>query len=199
MKKLLFSILFCAIVTAGFCTTWTITNSGFTFSPSTITITVGDDVNFTLASVHDAVEVSQATWNLNGNTPLSGGFQTAFGGGTVLPAQLTVGTHYYVCEPHASMGMKGTIIVQASTGIEDDPSLADLSVYPNPSDNILTIKAADNLMGSKYLITNQTGSQLFNGRLAGELTMVDISRLKSGYYFVQVAGQKRQTIKLIKK
>jgi hypothetical protein len=54
-------------------------------------------------------------------------------------------------------------------------------------------------MGSKYLITNQTGRQLFNGRLAGELTMVDISGLKSGFYLVQVAGQRRQTIKVIKK
>jgi hypothetical protein len=97
------------------------------------------------------------------------------------------------------MGMKGTIIVQAATGIEDHPSLADFSLYPNPSDNILTIKAADNLMGSKYLITTQTGSQLFNGRLAGELTMIDISRLKSGFYLVQVAGQKKQTVKLIKR
>lgn len=107
-------MLFLYNSTAAFCTTWTVVNSGFAFSPATLTITDGDIVQFTLASNHNAREVSQTTWNANGNTALSGGFQTAFSGGTVTAAQLTVGTHYYVCSPHAGGGMKATIIVQAA-------------------------------------------------------------------------------------
>lgn len=41
------------------------------------------------------------------------------GGGQLLTASLTPGTHWYVCQPHASMGMKGTINVQISTGLND--------------------------------------------------------------------------------
>lgn len=106
-------MLFLYNSTAAFCTTWTVTNSGLTFSPATLTITEGDIVQFTLGGSHNSREVSLATWTANGNTALSGGFQTAFAGGTVTAAQLTAGTHYYVCAPHAGASMKARIIVQA--------------------------------------------------------------------------------------
>ncbi len=90
--------------------THTVTNAGFTFSPADITINAGDSVQWQLAGIHDVVEVTQQTWSANGNTPKAGGFSTSFGGGTVKFD--TPGTYFYVCEPHASIGMKGKITVQ---------------------------------------------------------------------------------------
>lgn len=113
MKSFLLSIAFVLTATLGFSTTNYIYNLGNSFAPDTITITVGDSVFFDLSSSHNAIEVSQTTWNSNGNSTLSGGFQTSYGGGLVLPSHLALGTHYYVCAPHASMGMKGVIIVQS--------------------------------------------------------------------------------------
>ena len=107
---LLFLLLPAAFAAA---TTHTVTNSGLTFSPSTLTINVGDTVVWNIGSSHNVVEVSQSTWNSNGNTPLTGGFSTPFGGGTVVFS--STGTHYYVCSPHASSGMKGTITVEQKT------------------------------------------------------------------------------------
>lgn len=111
-NKILLSLLLMSTSLTGFCTVWTVNNSGLTFTPATITINAGDTVHFVLSTSHNAREVSQATWNANDTTALAGGFQAPFGGGLVLPAQLGVGTHYFVCTPHASFGMKGTIIVQ---------------------------------------------------------------------------------------
>ncbi len=88
--------------------TVTVSSPGFSFSPASVTIRAGDTVNFVLAGIHDAVEVSKATWDANGNAS-NGGFRIPFGGGSHTFTQ--PGTYYYVCEPHASMGMKGTIIV----------------------------------------------------------------------------------------
>ncbi len=110
-RKSILSLLLFSKSLIGFCTVWTVNNSGSTFSPATLTISPGDSVNFILASIHNAVEVDQSTWNSNGSAALSGGFQTPFSGGMVLPAQLATGTHYYVCTNHVSGGMKGTIIV----------------------------------------------------------------------------------------
>ncbi len=87
----------------------TVTFSGFAFSPPTLTITEGDTVVFTLSGIHNAQEVSQATWNVNGITPLSGGFSVPFGGGEAVPSG--TGTHYYICQNHAASSMKGTITV----------------------------------------------------------------------------------------
>ncbi len=86
----------------------TIVDAGFTFSPAALTIAVGDTVNFTIGGAHNVVEVSFATWNANGNTS-NGGFQLPFGGGQLIFPN--AGTYYYVCSPHAGMGMKGQISV----------------------------------------------------------------------------------------
>ena len=198
MKKYLLSLVLFLSCAAGFCTTWTVTNTGFAFNPATITITIGDDVNFVLASIHNVQEVSKTTWDVNDNTPLSGGFSTSFGGGLVPASQLGIGTHYYVCVPHASMPMKGIIIVQSVTGIAENQLQPGFSVYPNPTDQLLTIKANSTLVGSEYSITDRSGRQVLSGSLVNESTPVNMSQLTSGIYLFQIRGQKGQLVKVIK-
>ncbi len=139
MKKFTLTLLLASIYLSGFSTSWEIINVGTTFSPATITIQQGDNVVFTLESIHNAIEVSQTVWNANGNSP-GIGFSLPLGGGTVSAAELTVGTHYYVCFPHASLGMKGKIIVQAPTAIEEAKIESNLLVYPNIIVDHLNIK-----------------------------------------------------------
>ena len=199
MKNYLLSLFLFLLAAKAFCTTWIINESGITFNPGTITITLGDNVNFNLTSLHNAIEVSQAIWNANGTTALPGGFQTPFGGGLVQSSQLAVGTHYYVCTNHASSGMKGFIIVQSTTGISEDQLPPDFSVYPNPSGNLMTIKASNIIIGTQYFIADQTGRQVFNGKLVDETTPVDISQLTPGIFLIQIVGQRGQSFKVIKK
>ncbi len=197
--KTLLSLLFLSISISGFSTVWPVINSGNTFSPPTFTITLGDSVTFTLSSIqHDAREVSQTTWNSNGTTALSGGFQTAGSGGTVLPAQLTVGTHYYVCTAHASMGMKGTIVVQGSSGITENQLQENISIYPNPATDVITIKAGTAIIGLTYIIADQTGKSVLTGKLNNETTSVDISQLAAGIYLFQVDEKRKQSFNVIK-
>ena len=172
MKKIISLLVLSVISTVSYCTTWQITNVGTTFSPSTVTIHLGDSVNFTLESIHNAVEVSQATWNADGNTPLPGGFSVPFGGGMLVPAQLPTGTHYYVCSTHASLGMKGIITVQNNAGIAGNQLAPTISVYPNPANNLLTLKSGNDLMGLQYVITDIAGKQLQAGKLSNEVTQV---------------------------
>jgi plastocyanin len=140
MKKymLLFVIsLFSSIIS--FSRTFEVKDVGFSFSPSTITLNAGDTVNFVLGSIHDALEVSEASWNAEVAIPLLGGFSTPFGGGKV---KLTdVGTHYFVCENHIGFGMKGKIIVDPVQGIGTSFYYPDvnLNVFPNPSNGNFTI------------------------------------------------------------
>lgn len=186
MKKLLLINLFIFIVAVGNAALVTVTNSGNSFTPNFITITVGDSVDFTpIASNHDAREVSQATWNVNGSTMLPGGFQTPFGGGLVLPAQLTVGTHYYVCTPHAGFGMKGRIVVQNSTGISNinSPDLY-IKTFPNPFSESMTIDAPNTDM---MTIHNMLGERVAvvvikNSGIPFEYTSAG---LQKGVYFLK--------------
>ena len=109
-------LLICLVVMnfmPGYSTRHHITNSGTAFTPDSITINILDTVEFSLGNFHNAVEVSKAAY-LAGDTTSNGGFRLPFGGGKV--AFHTLGVHYYVCQPHASIGMKGVINVVATPG-----------------------------------------------------------------------------------
>ena len=144
---------------------------------------------------HDAKEVSQATYNSNGNTALAGGFQTAFGGGIVLPTQLTLGTHYYVCTPHASVGMKGTINVVSTTGVNfSSLLLGSPEVYPNPAKNnfMVSFQLAKSA-AVKVLLFGLDGRLVINEEIsnavAGEFTKaINLEGVKtvSGIYLLEV-------------
>ena len=189
MKTFTLSVLFLLATLNCFCTTWRITNSGFTFSPSSLTITLGDTVIFDLDSDHNSAEVSEATWNANGSTPLPGGWITPFGGGMVLPADLTVGNHFYVCQPHAGMGMKGRITVEQSTSIEESSIFRNVSIFPNPSAGKIHLQL------DQDLLTNQSGLEIydFQGIQVYKLSKldektaqeIDLSHLNKGFYYIK--------------
>lgn len=178
--------------------TWVIANAGFTFSPVTLTINLGDSVMFDLSSSHDALEVSEATWLANGNTALAGGFSTPFGGGLVLPESLTEGTHFYVCVPHAAGGMKGKIIVQNTTGVIVNLLNSNVTIFPNPSRDVINVKVNNTFAGSVYSLTDQTGRVILEGRLEKETSLVNLTDVTSGIYHFQLSGIKGQSITVVK-
>ena len=112
-KSILGYLMACAMVLFSFNISYAqnIVNVGNTFSPDTLTVTVGTPVSFNIGSSHNAVEVDQATWLANGTTS-NGGFNIPFGGGTFTPTAAQ--TYYYVCVPHATLGMKGVIVATAA-------------------------------------------------------------------------------------
>jgi len=190
-EKFLLSVLLLSTGLTGFCTTWTITNSGMTFTPASITIILGDSVNFIIAAAHNAVEVSDSTWNANDNTALPGGFQAPFGGGLILPAQLVEGIHYYVCYPHAPDAMKGIIIVQHHEGINEIYTDIEVNAYPNPSaDGAFQIQTGNGQWATGNMeIYNVFGEKIISGYKAifssGKLNL-DLSELPAGNYFARI-------------
>ncbi len=139
-KHLLFSLfLLSGFICKG--TIHVISNSGFTFTPMMTTILAGDTVDFQIDPSHNAVEVSQSTYISNMNTALPGGFSVGFGGGMVFTAGWTQGTHYYVCQPHASFQMKGTIEVQGTVGIGESYAMPGIVTAPNPFTSSMTVHA----------------------------------------------------------
>jgi plastocyanin len=198
MKTFLLFLYLLFIGQAGTATVFKVINGGTKFSPATTTITFGDTVNFVLESIHNAEEVSQATWSTNGNTLLPGGFATGFGGGMVLPAQLAVGTHYFVCDPHAAMGMKGTIIVKSASGIDENQFTPPVSIFPNPADDFITVKAIIHTSGIPYTIVDDAGKQILTGKLVNAETTIVINQLATGMYFFQTGSEKKQAFTVIR-
>jgi plastocyanin len=146
----------------GFAAKHTISNVANTFTPDTLIIEVGEDVEFSLENTHNAVEVIKDTWDANGNAPKSIGFSVPFGGGEVVFP--FAGTYYYVCEPHASMGMKGVIIVRAATAISSvSNNNSNFEVFPNPASDIMNFSYTLNSSGIVDIrIMNAAGVEVAN-------------------------------------
>ncbi len=131
MKAILsFLLAFFLIVTLN-ATDISISISGFTYSPSNVTATVGDQITIDASSTHPLVQVDEATWTASGNTPLAGGWGVKTSSYTFSPS--TPGTIYFVCQAHSSIGMKGKIVVQPATVLRDESSdVMNISLFPNP-------------------------------------------------------------------
>lgn len=144
MKKIVLFV-FLILITQSFnvyAKTYQVVNSGTSFSPADLTIEVGDSVNFSLSSSHNAVEVSKKIFDAGGNES-NKGFSLDFGGGKV--AFDSLGVFYYVCQPHASMGMKGIIRVvdKLTSSVQKFSDGAEVSVFPNPSNGFLHVKLSN--------------------------------------------------------
>jgi plastocyanin len=189
MKKIFFSFVLMMVSIIGYSTTWVVSNSGFDFEPATITISLGDSVLFTVSGIHKPIEVSEATWNANGNSPITG-FNLPFGGGLLLPEQLTEGTHFYVCQPHASSGMKGKIIVENTTSIAPQPYDADISIFPNPSGGHVQVLMKSSTGRSHFdlEIFDMHGTQVHAARNLEQESLIELylGELGTGVYFVRL-------------
>lgn len=194
MKKIIL-IAFVLYSGIAFSNKVTIINSGFVFSPDSVSINLGDTIIFQLGGTHNAVEVSQTTWNSNGTAMLSGGFTTPFTGGQI--TGLTPGHHYYVCTNHAFMGMKGKIFVISNSSINSNKFNNLISVFPNPTNGKISVITSLNLVNSNYNLTlyNIIGEKinfyLFNDN------EIDLSECKKGIYFLEIIADKRTFVQKI--
>jgi plastocyanin len=150
MKKHLFTISILSLLAFNaFAVKHTVTTSGFSFSPSSLTIHPGDTVVFSFSNSHNAIEVTHETYNANQSTS-NGGFNLPLGGGSV--SFPNTGTYYYVCGPHvAEFGMKGIINVVTTTAINDVLPDTELKIFPNPATENITVN---------YLLKNKSYVEL---------------------------------------
>ena len=130
----------------------------------------------------------QTTWQVNGNTP-NGGFN--FPSGVHTFALTVAGTYYYVCTPHANMGMKGQFIVAVNTGIKEPAGSAAMQIFPNPASTQVTVSG---------VATGQVLNILdVNGRMVIKATTtvdgsLDVSKLDVGTYTVIVKDEQGGSI-----
>lgn len=198
-KKTILTLFLSAVVLTVIAAKHTIVNSGFSFSPTELSINIGDEVTFSLESAHNVVEVNKTNWEANANTS-NGGFSLGFGGGTIKFD--SPGTYYYVCQPHASMGMKGKIIVSSTSSLQSSSlSQSTMSVSPNPATD--QFKVSLTVPGSQWVhiyMTDILGTR--TKQLVPLQKVVDTytnsfetSGIRKGAYMIVAEIGNKQTIK----
>ena len=170
------------------------TNTNGCSNTKSITVTVNAKPTITINSPSICVGQSATltasgattyTWNTNSNS-------------TSIVVSPSVSTNYTVngtntngCSNTKSI----TVTVNACTGINEAQLPNELSVYPNPTKDNITVVSSPNFIGKTYSITDQLGKLITNGKLTSNNMKISLSSFPNGLYFVKIEGQ---TFKIVK-
>ena len=120
------------------------------------------------------------TWPLNNQTYTQGGTYTA-----------TI--------PNAA-GCDSVVTLNLTlnyTGI-NEPNSNLVSISPNPTSSIITVKSSLALIGEEYIIYDQQGKAVKLGIITAEETEIDLSNLSEGVYLFKAGTEMQETFKIIK-
>ena len=180
-------------------TTHDVTIQNFSFSPQSLTINVGDIVKWTNISGTHNVRANDNSFFSGPATPAPWEFTHTF---------TTAGDYPYYCEPHLSMGMTATIIVQNPVGVEDEEVLADQfelkQNYPNPFNPSTKISWQSSVASYQTIkvydvLGNEVATLVDEFKPAGNFEVeFDASKLTSGMYLYKLqSGSFVETRKMI--
>jgi len=128
-------------------TTVDVTASGGTFTPTDVTIDVGDTVRWTNTSGNHNVNGTTVTFPTNPES-----FGNALDTGWVYTYVFTTaGTYDYQCDLHEAFGMTGTVTVVSTSDIGSDLATSNnvvSNIYPIPSSEFVVIELTQELLSA---------------------------------------------------
>ncbi len=204
MKKIYSLFLFLALAFVTKAASYTVTISGFSYSPATLTVNIGDVVTIQASAGHPLAEVDQTTWNANGTSTLSTGFGVKTANHTfTITGNNTI---YYVCTAHVTFGMKGQIVVNSVGVNEQNISLNNVNVFPNPA----TAKVQINFSSIGNNLVNVTLFDITGRKIERVISDFEATNgnntiqynlpqhLNAGNYFIEIsAGNQKTSRKLV--
>ncbi len=90
------------------------------------------------------------------------------------------------------------LTVNNNVGINEFTQDYLFSVYPNPAQNVINLKADTRLIGNVYSIFDNTGRVILTGKINSENTLIELGNLPRGLYLVSVGGNRQQAFKITK-
>jgi hypothetical protein len=140
---------------------------------------------------------SSATGNLWFFSATQNGVYTALAGAINPTYKVTKNGYYYVQFTDANgCSSKSVPIFISITGLEDALSTAQFNVFPNPTDDKLTVAIQDVPLANKFVVTNVIGQVIYTQNVSGTsiLTTIDVSDWAKGTYFINVLNTRNEAI-----
>jgi plastocyanin len=171
------------------------------FTPSQLTITAGDKVIW---------QNSAGSHNVNGTKTTFPSNPESFGNnvGSTWTYEFTfntAGTYDYQCDPHASMGMTGRVVVNPKVPTSSQ-ELADagdnIQLFPNPARQHIELRLPRNFEPIRSIkVYSIAGILMEEMAFTGnkESLRYDVSSYRNGMYFMEInAGNKKNVLKFLK-
>ena len=191
MKALLFKTLLLFTCVFGssysFATTHIINTADFSFSPSSLSIMLGDTVQWVYVSgSHTTTSTTIPTGATAWNSPIN----TTVTSYTYVPT--VSGTYNYICVPHQGMGMTGSFVVSGTTSV-GIVAAATPVVSPNPASSVVHIQTdAQALFVS---LTDLTGRYIPLQQIGNTTKekIFSVENIPAGVYFVMIKEENKIT------
>jgi hypothetical protein len=110
----------------------------------------------------------------------------------------TTGAHQAV---NGNSGYSDAFLVKfngISVGINETVNEKSFTVYPNPTQSTVNLKADGKLIGAVYTIYDNTGNVVLSGTINTENTSIELGNLSVGIYLFSAGENVQQTFKVIK-
>jgi hypothetical protein len=91
-----------------------------------------------------------------------------------------------------------TKTIQIGTNSMEENTNANFEFYPNPTTNQITLKVDNQLLGSVYIIYDNTGKSVLNGNILSEQSVIVLGDLSKGIYLLSIGENLERTFKVIK-
>jgi hypothetical protein len=97
---------------------------------------------------------------------------------------------------------KDTLIMTVTTcvGIDETNKVSLFSVYPNPTTSEINVTTDGNLIGSEYILYDNTGKTILTGKIRDKKTVIRLSDFSQGVYLLTISDHFNniQSFKVIK-
>jgi hypothetical protein len=90
------------------------------------------------------------------------------------------------------------LTVNNNVGINETTQENLFSVFPNPAQSVINVKADSKLIGEPYTVIDNTGRVVLSGKINSKNTVIELTNLSGGNYLFSVAENLKQTFKIIK-
>ncbi len=90
------------------------------------------------------------------------------------------------------------LTVNNNVGINETSQENLFSVFPNPAQNIINVKADSKLIGEVYSIYDNTGRVVMTGKLKSQNIAIDLVNLSGGIFMFFIGENMKQSFKIIK-
>jgi hypothetical protein len=85
-----------------------------------------------------------------------------------------------------------------TVGINDISSNNIFSVFPNPAQSVINVRSDIKLIGSSYMVYDNSGKTMLKGIITSEDTIIELGKLSGGVYLFSLGENLKQSFTVIK-
>lgn len=168
---------------------WEVQQDNCTSLTNSVTVTVNQLPNVSASATSTQVCTDDGALALVGS-PAGGTFSGSGVIGTNFNPSVGAGSYTvnYVYTDGNGCSNTGNlnIVVSPCIGVNEISGLQDLTIFPNPFNDLIHVNGLNNLVNAKILLTDATGKQVLVKEVNGIDEVISVNKLSAGVYLLEI-------------